>query len=111
MFNLYRLVPKYSVIKTINVSNKNKMLYQQVNKKLRYNKILKRNFASFASAGMGGGDGDGDGGGDGGGGGGNNYWQLAAMAISVYIVTNTGKPPPPPPFTDNNWVSLNKKYT
>jgi hypothetical protein len=106
MFNLYRLVPKYSVIKTINVSNKNKMLYQQVNKKVRYNKILKRNFASFASAGTGGGGG----GSGGGGGGGNNYWQLAAIATSVYIITNIGKPPPPP-FTHNNWFPLNKKYT
>ena len=103
MFNPNRLVPKYNTIKTISNFNKNKKLYQQIlykNKKIDYNKILKRNFCSSSSYY-----------GTGGGGGGNDYWKLIAMAVSVYIVTNIGKPPPPTPFKDIQWFPLNKKYT
>jgi len=111
MFNPNRVVPKYNAIKTISNFHKNKKLYQQLmnkNKKMDYNKILKRNICyspSYYGSGGGGGGGGGDGGGD------NDYWKLIAMAISVYFVTNSGKPPPPPLFKDIQWLPLNKKYT
>ena len=112
MFNPNRLLPKYNAIKTISNFNKNKKLYQQINsknKKKEYNKILKRNFCSSASAG----ECIGSGGGGGGGGGGNDYWKLIAMAVSVYFISNINKPPPPPPpipFKDIQWNFLTKKY-
>jgi hypothetical protein len=106
MFNPNRLLPKYNAIKTISNFNKNKKLYQQIvskNKKPDYNKILKRNFCSSASAGECGG---------GGGGNGNDYWKLIAMAVSAYFISNINKPPPPPPtpFEDIQWNLLTKKY-
>jgi hypothetical protein len=98
MFNLNRFAAKYNTIKTIYNCNKNKKLYQQINKKnqqMNYNKISKRKFASSAHMG---------GGGDGGGGGGNDYWKLAAMAVSVYVITNINKPPPPAPFKSMQFI-------